>query len=195
MPSAGNLSWIAIGTTVVINAGMLWRQNQLSKQYRNWNLYITEKHKIYSVLWEKLYTTCSLAVVLIQGPSEKEAAQKWRAHVLRARPARWSWGDQEAKGLQWYKGELMREFETKARDVRQYFLASQLYMSEPAQASVDVITEQFMSILQQQKGTAQPTWSESKLTTKLNEIKEQLRSELSQPSFFEKILKRSSPSP
>lgn len=187
MPSVDNLSWIAIGTTVVINAGTLWNQSRLARQYRNWNLYITEKHKIYPALWEKLYTTGSLAMNLIQNPSEREVAARWEQYNRQRKYRLGNWADNKDEALKHYKAGLLSQFEPKARDVRKYFLESQLYMSDSVQESVDDLTEQLMGLVQQQQGSPHQTWAESVLTAKLNEIKNQLRLELSQPGFMAKM--------
>ena len=189
MPSSGSL-WIAFGTSIVISAGTLWNQSRLARQYRNWNLYITEKHKIYPVMWEKLYTTSAIAIRVIQGPSPTKAIKEWDAHLLTTEAPVWRrTGDKEERAMSWYKAKLLAEFEPKAYEIRQYFLASQLYMSESLQESVDAFTEQLMGLVQQQHGIHHPTWSESLLTAKLNEIKKQLQSELAQPGPMEKLCK------
>jgi len=190
MPSSDSLSWVAFGTSIVISAGSLWNQSRLARQYRNWNLYITEKHKIYPVLWEKLYTTYSLAIRVIQGPSTTEAIRQWEPHLLATNAPVWRrTGDKAERATSWYKSKLLYEFEPKAQDVRKYFLESQLYMSESLQESVDAFTEQLMGLVQQQHGIPQPTWSESLLTAKLNEIKKQLQTELAQPGPMDKLRK------
>ncbi len=183
MPSSGSLSWVAI----VISAGSLWNQIRLARQSRNWNLYITEKHKIYPALWEKLYTTGSLAMNLIQNPSEREVAARWEQYNRQRKYRLGSWADHKDEALEHYKAGLLSQFETKARDVRKYFLESQLYMSDAVQESVDALTEQLMDLVQQRQGIPHQTWEESVLTTKLNEIKNQLRLELSQPGFMARM--------